>query len=218
MRVALTSDLHGDLPEVPPCDLLVIAGDVCPIQDHDPVYQAEWLHSAFADWLHSAPAGQVIYTAGNHDFVFAQRPDLVDHDRIPARYLQDEGTSIAGWRLWASPWAVELPNWPFTAPDDDLAEFWDEIDPATRLLIVHGPPHGYGDQVIGRRTGDRLHVGSRTLLSAFEQLPRLELVVCGHIHEGYGEYAHGPLRILNVAHMDVAYRPVNPVWMIDLPE
>ena len=59
LRVAAISDLHGDLipaDEFPPCDLLLIAGDVSPIDDHSPRAQQLWLETVFAPWLSQLPA------------------------------------------------------------------------------------------------------------------------------------------------------------------
>ncbi len=48
MRIVALSDQHGYLPEIPPCDLLIIAGDVCPdrfgpfVAMHNPDQQKSW--------------------------------------------------------------------------------------------------------------------------------------------------------------------------------
>ena len=70
MRLVLTSDFHGFLPKrVPECDLLLIAGDVCPVWNHDRKFQAFWLRNDFTDWLKEQPATDIIGIGGNHDFV-----------------------------------------------------------------------------------------------------------------------------------------------------
>src|SRR5215472_1352698 len=153
MRLVLTSDLHGQLPAVPACDVLLIGGDVCPIENHDLTFQADWLRQTFVPWLRRAPARQKLFIAGNHDFVFAELPDLLANIDWPGVYLQDSGLTWEGVTFWGTPWANELPGWVFTAPEGDLEVYWSLIAPATQVLLVHGPPLGYGDTVIGRRSG-----------------------------------------------------------------
>lgn len=216
MRLVLTSDLHGFLPEVPPCDLLLIAGDLCPIQNHDCDYQYAWLRYTFIPWLRRVPARQKIFIAGNHDFVFAEQPALIRDLTWPGVYLEDNGCEWEGINFWGSPWANILPGWPFTAPEDELQRRWDVIPSETEVLLVHGPPLGIGDEVIGSLSGAVLHVGSRTLLEAFGRLMALKLVVFGHIHESAGVYNLGSLPLYNAALMDVHYEPVNSLHVIDL--
>ena len=66
MRLVLTGDLHGYLPPVQTCDVLLIAGDVCPIQSHKLDFQADWLKWTFIPWLRRAPARQKIFTHMNN--------------------------------------------------------------------------------------------------------------------------------------------------------
>jgi Icc-related predicted phosphoesterase len=216
MRMVLTSDLHGDLPTVPPCDALLVAGDLCPISDHDPAFQARWLRDEFVPWLAATPARMRLFVAGNHDFVFGYAPHLLAGVEWPGTYLQDAGFTWEGVAFWGSPWATDLPGWPFTAPEEQLAGHFAKIDPATRVLVVHGPPFGYGDGVERRGRSDPLPVGSKSLLSAIEELPELRLVVYGHIHEGVGIYRNGGVTLMNVARMDREYRPTNPLRVFDL--
>ena len=56
MRFVCVADLHGYLPEIPPCDVLLVAGDICPTDDERPATQRRWLHSTFATWLAGVPA------------------------------------------------------------------------------------------------------------------------------------------------------------------
>src|SRR5690348_4412774 len=100
--VAAISDLHGFLPETPPCDVLLIAGDVCPVDDHALRYQRDWLELSFAPWLETQPARAIVGIAGNHDFVAESDDELMRS--LPWTYLRDETTEVAGLTIHGSPW------------------------------------------------------------------------------------------------------------------
>jgi Icc-related predicted phosphoesterase len=94
-----------------------------------------------------------------------------------------------------------------------LSKKWDLIPEGIDILLLHGPPHGYGDF----SPYDHVHTGSPSLLTRIEQI-RPKLVVAGHIHNGRGVY-HIPDRtvFVNVAYVDEQYRPTGlPPIIIEL--
>lgn len=207
MRIVLTSDLHGALPDIGPCDLLLIAGDVCPVENHDLDFQRNWLQTVFADWLEKTPAEQIVGIAGNHDFIFeAEKVDL------PWTYLQDAEATVNGLRIWGSPWVPNLRSWAFYGgPGRVRGTIIDAIPSGIDILLSHGPMYGAGDRVM-----DGMYVGCKEMLNQIKRISP-KLFVCGHIHEGYGAYSRIPVEygVYNVAHMDVLYRPVQPPISLD---
>ncbi|MGL4555322.1 MAG: metallophosphoesterase family protein, partial [Gemmataceae bacterium] len=143
MHVRAVSDLHGTLPDIPACDLLLIGGDLCPVADHDPGYQAAWLDTAFRAWLERVPARHVVGVCGNHDFVFERRPHAVPRD-LRWTYLQDSGCVVEGLRVWGTPWQTWFFDWAFNLYEADLQHKWALIPDGTDVLVLHGPPRGYG--------------------------------------------------------------------------
>src|SRR4051812_1778145 len=111
VRLAAISDLHGYLPDTPPCDALLIAGDICPVDDHSLPYQREWLKTAFAPWLERQPATKIVGIAGNHDFIAEEDDDLMRG--LPWTYLRDETTEAGGLTIHGSPWTVTFMQWAF---------------------------------------------------------------------------------------------------------
>jgi Icc-related predicted phosphoesterase len=206
--IVAVSDLHGVLPDIPVCDLLLIAGDVCPIVDHSLPFQAQWLETSFRSWLHSVPTRKIIFIAGNHDLIYVQRPQLAPSN-LPAVYLQDSGVEWEGIRIWVTPWQPRFFDWAFNLDEPDLATKWDLIPADTDILVVHGPPRGYGDGV-PERGGTRL-AGSPSLLKWISAV-RPRLVVFGHIHEGRGEWLLGDTVLANVTILDARYRHAYEPW------
>ena len=200
MRIIAISDIHGQLPVEPcdPCDLLIIAGDICPDVGHV-TGQAKWLDTTFRAWLKLQPANKIIGTWGNHDFV-GQSPNTPTD--LPWTLAVNELVEVDGLKIYLTPWVPNLPRWAFSFPNDVPQERWPYHLPSVDIFVPHGPPLGYSDYLAGWH-----HVGSETQRGwCLERKP--PVVVCGHIHEGRGEYptVWGG-KLYNVASLDGKYEP-----------
>lgn len=212
IKIVAVSDLHGTLPDIPACDLLLIGGDICPVSNHEVHEQARWLDTEFRTWLRSIPARKIVFVAGNHDWVFERQPQLVPKD-LPAVYLQDSGTTWRGLKIWGTPWQPWFFDWAFNLHEQDLRAKWALIPEGTDVLVLHGPPRGYGDGV--PEAGGVRRAGSPSLLARLREV-RPKLAVFGHIHEGRGEWLLGETVLANVTLVDAHYRPVYQPWEFKL--
>jgi len=199
MHILAISDLHGFLPEIPPCDLLLLGGDYNKARDRD--MQLRFMNGEFRDWLHNIEARYIVGIAGNHDFVLEEWPDLLHN--LPWKYLKDETIDIEGVKIHGSPWTPEYGNWAFMKPDYRLIDYWNKIPEGLDILLTHGPAYRYGDETM---TGE--HAGSRYLTAAIK-MKQPNSHVFGHIHEAHGIEDDGTTRYFNVAHVNFRYEPVN---------
>ena len=162
MRIVALSDQHGHLPAIPPCDLLIIAGDVCPdrvgafLAAHDPDQQEAWFNRNVRPWLAGTAASHKILTWGNHDWCGQARSF---HRDSPAnasttglQILIDTATSVPAGpdgnavTVWATPWSSQFMNWAFMKPPADLEGVYAQIPEHIDILVSHQPPYGFGDR------------------------------------------------------------------------
>ena len=213
MKIVAMSDMHGQLPRaVPACDLLLLAGDFTPVTNHGLNFQRGWLDGPFRSWLKSVPARKIIGVAGNHDLIFEHAPETVPAD-LPWTYLQDSGLTWEGLNIWGTPWQPWFWDWAFNGNPDKLREKWQLIPKDTDILVLHGPPYGYGDGVPDGR--DVRRCGCPLLLERIKEIePRL--AVFGHIHEGRGDWLLGRTRLANVTMVDAQYRAVYKAFEVEL--
>lgn len=206
MKIVAVADLHGYLPSIEPCDLLILAGDICPnfagTPDKDRFRQAAWMDRMLRPWLQAVPAKTVLAIWGNHDWV-GQRSGLVP-DGLRWTLINDRAITIDGLRIYGTPWTPTFFNWAFMKEEEALEAYWDAIPNALDILVSHGPPYGYRDRV---SPTDVRCCGSKALLTHVTR-SNPALVICGHIHGGRGE-AILPVggTIKNVAFVDEAYKP-----------
>lgn len=176
MRVVAIADIHGKLPLIPECDVLLIAGDLAPDFGWDPdlarLRQIEWLKSDYAEWEQQVPAKHILIVPGNHDwFVGLPRG-------LRSKLFIDEGCEIDGIKFWFSPWIPPVGCWNFMADRERRKQRFNQIPPHVDVLVVHGPPHKVQDVSY---SGE--NCGCPELRSAiWNKKPRF--VVFGHIHEG----------------------------------
>jgi Icc-related predicted phosphoesterase len=217
MRIVAIADLHGTLPRIPECDLLLIGGDVTPVWNHSRQYQARWLRGEFSTWLVQQPAKQIVGIGGNHDFVLQESETL--GRELPWIYLDNSEFEVDGLKIWGSPLSPTFGNWAFMRDDRGLGEVWETIPNDVDILMVHGPMFGYQDGVkfpVGH------HAGSVSLTNRlmYEEYPNLKLFVCGHIHEAYGqipvEMGENLFVVANASLVDFNYQPVNPHMEFEL--
>lgn len=190
-RLVLLSDTHGhhDAHAVPPCDLLVHAGDYTRRGSRGET-------EAFLGWFAEQPATHKVFVSGNHDHFSERAKDEMaalvrSHGLV---HLIDETVELEGLRIHGSP---VTPRFHDMAWNRDrgagMAAHYDRIPRDLDLLITHGPPKGTLD-----RTFLGLHVGCEVLRGVVpDRAPRLH--VFGHIHEAAGVVRSGPTESINAA-------------------
>lgn len=207
MKICCISDIHGYLPKVPDCDLLLLGGDYC--RHHDDHW---WYRNDFGRWIEDLSVRmKVVGVAGNHDFIFEDNAGLISH--LSWSYLEDSGIEWRGLNIYGSPWQPPFYDWAFNAPESDLERKWAQIPSNTDILVLHGPPRGYGDfSPYGNE-----HTGSPSLLKKIQEI-KPKLVVAGHIHSGYGRYMIGETIFVNASHVNEKYQPVNEPVIVEIPD
>ena len=195
------------------------------------IHAGDWTHRGeedltikFLQWMNEQDYPHKVLIAGNHDYYPERFP--VEFRKLLAKhaptvtYLEDETTTIKGYRIHGSPINPWFHDWAFNrARGDEIQWHWDMIPDDTEILITHGPVLGFGDKLSARGSEPGKHIGCANLLSTIDnRLKKLKLHVSGHIHEGAGMYQHGDITLVNASVLDDRYRMRHQPWVLDLPD
>jgi Icc-related predicted phosphoesterase len=230
MIIDCISDIHGHYPKLEGGDLLIIAGDYTR-SDRVP----QW--KQFFEWLKPQKYRKKILIAGNHDNMLTQTctseksRELGIEVDTDFEYLCDNGIEFEGLKIWGTPSTKTFKGMnrdckAFTLnTEEELGEKFALIPEDIDILVSHGPVFGHHDFIESvLRDGSFFHVGSTSLNLALQTKKNLKLIVCGHIHEGYGieDFRHlekvsnclFPVYV-NASYVNEYYYPVNkPIRVI----
>lgn len=180
MKILAFSDLHCDLDQAAKltemaaeADLVIGAGDFASI------------HERLAPTIKALSGIEkpALLVPGNNETEEALRDDATAWPT--AEVLHGEGAAINGMRAFGlgggiptTPW-----DWSFDLSDEEAAEELEKLDSGIDVLILHSPPHKACDS---SGAPDAPHFGSPAIRAAIEE-KQPKLVVCGHIHEAWGQ-------------------------------
>lgn len=213
MIVATLSDIHGNFPIVPKCDLLILAGDICRAKRFDhPDEEKRWLDEDLRSWLNRVPARKIIAIAGNHDYCFAHHKDLVRG--LPWTILEDETADFEGLEVFGAPWKLWLQDHSHTMLGMKNTEpaLERRLSAAKKpdVLVFHNAPKGILDEV-----GDNLHIGSKSIRSLVRQ-KNPALVVFGHVHEAHGRTKIDGIHFANSGIVKPNYQLIPEIFVYEM--
>lgn len=258
VRLAFISDTHGMHGKIEPesipmdTDILVHCGDLTNVGEPDQI-------ASFVDWAAALPCKPeaVVVIAGNHDIsldkngfddrkkrfmprVMWGKVSVADTEqllrseaakRARIHYLNNESVTVMGYKFFGSPESAFFFDWAFNLGRGEPAKaLYRTIPDDTDILLTHGPPVGHGDE-----TSRGMLTGDVNLLKEIEGRVRPLISAFGHIHEGYGVTASGPLSgaegvtseearvgpgrvtYINASTCTLGYVPSQPPIVVDLP-
>lgn len=223
MRLVMLSDTHEQHAQVdvPDGDVLLHAGDFTYKGEPKAILD-------FARWLGNLPHEHKVVIPGNHDWLFEKDWDHATAlmsssgahvlnqsqtriDSVGGKRLSRHLKGVAGpITIWGEPRTPEFYEWAFNVPREEMRfQVWNYAPRQLDILLCHGPPKNvcdanYRDERVGDEALHQLIV---------ETQPRL--VVCGHIHGGYGIGMIGRTLVVNASICTEKYKPTNSPIVLD---
>lgn len=198
MKIAVTSDLHGYLPdwksELGGVELLLICGDIMPLDIQiNMVKSREWLIGPFWDWIEELPVEKCYFIPGNHDFIFERSrsemysvfPEFTKSTLLCNDYTEHISNDGNIYKIFGTPYCKYFGNWAFMRDDSKLLEYYSLIPENLDILISHDAPRldnlgcimEEGNRWYGTEAGNKV-------LADVVMLKKPRYCFCGHIHSG----------------------------------
>lgn len=154
MKIIGISDLHGNLINIPKCDVLCIAGDVITLNAQRIFDASEyWWKNRFIPWVMQLPCKKVLVVPGNHDiylenlYTTNRWEEFCDYMTINTEeklhFLIDQLFEYEGIKFYGTPWINPIDfqrnKWAFENYDFNDDNPYSKI-PECDVLITHDSP------------------------------------------------------------------------------
>lgn len=225
MKIAVISDLHGNLPDYREAfegvELLLICGDIIPLNiQTNNEKSRRWFRGPFKDWVESLPVSKCFFVAGNHDFWMERSAGQVynmfpEYNKIS--YLFNEHTTYISndgnlYTIFGTPYCKVFGNWPFMRENEALNKYYGMMPDNCDIVISHDSPALCGIGAIHQGIYYGEEAGNKVLAEhILQKKPRY--VFSGHIHSG--EHSIKEIEGIKLANTsivdenyDVTYQPL----------
>lgn len=197
MKIIALSDLHGNLPELPSCDIVCICGDISPLMiQKDYIQMNTWIFGEFMDWINKLDCDKVFLTPGNHDFWFEKfcTKNFIDLfkygkleiliDEVRDYFVYEKDTfNTCQIRIYGTPWCKQFGNWAYMCNDLELEQIYANIPDNVDILLSHDAPIFMNNVGCILENDCNEDVGNFELYKAIK-VAKPKYVFCGHIHSG----------------------------------
>lgn len=225
IKICAISDLHGYLPEIEPCDLVLICGDSVDLYQQRYTKSCyNWYIREFKPWAEALPCDKVLFIAGNHECGLPGHEEkwykaFPTSDKVTFLFddeyvYEKDGRAL---RIYGTPWCKQFGSWAYMADNTQLSELYSQIPEGLDILITHDQPYGYGDILTQDCPwNDGSHIGNIPLAKAIEEKQPI-WHFCGHLHSCLHELAMiNNTKHYNVSIKDENYNPVYRPLYLDI--
>lgn len=217
MKVTAISDLHGHLIKIEPCDLLLISGDISPVDiQKDYTKMIIWLFKDFRKWVEETPCEWIVITPGNHDYLFNKicKPFATTELLGKVKILVDDefnyySSDDKWYKIYGTPQCKQFGTWPYMPGNINLSNFYKRIPENVDILITHDSPEiGYVGNIMEAANANYpngIPAGNPYLKEAIlDKKPKY--VLSGHIHSGdHNLTEYEGTKLANVSLLDESY-------------
>lgn len=228
MKLAIISDLHGNLPDYyeafEDVELLLICGDLIPLDIQGNILESKkWFLNKFKPWVYSLSVKKCYFIAGNHDFLAERNPDwMKEHFPITIKvsYLCNETATYfykdKTYKIFGTPYCHLFGNWPFMRDYPTLEKYYSLIPNNCDIVISHDAPAlaGLGTIHQGDRQGTE---AGNYLLSDYILQKKPKYFFGGHIHSGeHSLQEYEGIKLANTSIVDENYNLTYNPLIIDI--